>query len=253
MVKTLPPAKANGKATKTKAAPKTTGRKSRVDLPVESTLSVAPLNVGRMTLTLVGTSPLVVHNFDEKSRREMLESQTGNKKQSKEPRCPMEEYLHAIYWVEGAPPKPSIDEATGVKTFDDKEVAKALKAGKFGIPATGFKNAIISACRNTELTMTKMRQTVFVNGTENDDWCIIDSKQLPEMDNRICRLANKTPIERFRPKWNSWKTHVKVAWDLGSMSQQELINLIQAAGFYVGVCEGRPEKSALGWGRFEIQ
>jgi hypothetical protein len=35
------------------------------------------------------------------------------------------------------------------------------------------------------------------------------------------------------------------------VSEQQLDALMDAAGFGVGICEGRPEKqSALGWGRF---
>lgn len=217
-------------------------------------VAIQPLNIGHLRLTLKGTSPLVVHDFDEKSRQEMLDKQT-KKQQAKvrDTRCPEEEFLNAIYWAEGSrPPQPNINKETGEKTYDIKVVAKALKEGTFVLPASGFKNATISAARNTDMTMTMLRQSIFVNGVDDPDWCVIKSPSIPKMDARICRLPNKTPIERFRPKWEEWSTVIRVDFDKGLLSADAVVNLLTIAGFFVGVFEGRPEKSALGWGRFEV-
>jgi hypothetical protein len=36
------------------------------------------------------------------------------------------------------------------------------------------------------------------------------------------------------------------------VSREQLLALVDQAGWGVGICEGRPERSsALGWGRFE--
>ncbi len=229
---------------------------NRIKEILETTvIKVRPLNLGRMKLMLKGTSPLVVHNFGTSSRRRMLDKQTKTNPQTKpDARCPEEEYLEALYWVDGEPPKPHLNKDTGERSYKPGEVVKALKKGTFGVPAAGLKNAIISACRNADLTMTMMRQAVFVNGIEDPDWLIIKSPNLPEMDSRICRLAGKakTPQERFRPMWKTWELEIRCEWDKGLISQEQLVNLIAIAGFFVGLCEGRPERSSLGWGRFEV-
>ena len=221
-----------------------------------TTITVHPLNLGRMKLTLQGTSPLVVHNFSEASRRHMLEKQMKkDAKKNPDPRCPEEEFLQALYWIDGSPPKPQVNKETGERSYKEGEVIKALKKGTFGVPAAGLKNALISACRNTDLTMTMMRQAVFVNGIEDPDWLIIKSPRLPEMDSRICRLSGtaRTPQERFRPMWKTWELEIRCEWDRGLLSEEQLVNLIAISGFFVGLCEGRPERSSLGWGRFKVQ
>ena len=242
-----------GKKTKGNGKPRGQNRVANLVSPTK--IVIQPLNLGRLKLKLRGTSPLVVHNFSRKSRIEMLERQMqSGAVKSREPRCPEEEFLQAIYWVDGDPPTPHVNEETGARTYRPGEVIAALKAGTFGMPASGLKNAIISACRNTDMTMTQMHQTIFVNGFDDPDWLLIDSKKLPEMDSRICRLAGKarTPIERFRPMWKQWETTIRVEWDRGLLSEEQVVNLISIAGFFVGLCEGRPEKSSLGWGRFEV-
>lgn len=230
------------------------GKVNRIADVTKTTVKIQPLNVGRLTLNLKGTSPLMVHNFDAKSRAAMLANQTGqNKKTAKEPRCPEEEFLGAFYLIEGKMPKPKIDESTKQKTFDPKEMAKFCKESKFGVPITGFKNAIISACRNTDFSMAQMKQTLFVKGIDERDWAVIKGST-PVMDNRICRLAGaaRTPIERFRPRWDEWSTTIQMEFDANMMTADEVANLVAVAGFYVGICEGRPERSSIGYGRWEL-
>ena len=200
----------------------------------EVVLGIQPLNIGNATFHLRGTSPLVTHNFDAKSRAEMLETQ----------------FLQAFYWIgDSAPPEPE-EIVDDIPQYDEKKVAACIKKAKFGIPIAGFKNAMVSACRNTALTMKEMMQQIFVSGAEYPEWALI--KGAPAMDSRICRLPNKTPVERFRPMWMAWETDIRVEWDKNKMTGDQVANLLAIAGYYVGVCEGRPEKSALGWGRWEL-
>ena len=219
-----------------------------------TTVKIKPLNIGRMTLNLRGTSPLMVHNFDDKSRRQMLEAQTKTKKAAKEPRCPTEEFLGAFYLLDDAKlPQPTVNDETKEKSYDPKVVAKFLKDTEFVVPITGFKNAIIAACRNSDFTMTQMRQSLFVTGAKYRDWAVIEGC-IPQMDSRICRLAGaaKTPIERFRPRWDEWGTQINFEWDANLMTADQVANLVSIAGFYCGVFEARPSCSAIGYGRFEI-
>ena len=222
--------------------------------PEQTVVKIQPLNIGKLTFKLRGTSPLVVHNFGDKSRKQMLEAQRSTNKAKKEPRCPTEEFLDAFYLLDGKLPLPKINDETKQKSYDEKQVAKFLKTATFGLPITGFKNAIIAACRNTDFTMSMMKQTLFLSGVEHHDWAIIQSKNPPIMDSRICRLAGaaRTPIERFRPMWNDWETTINVQFDANQMSPDQVANLVSIAGFFVGVFEGRPERSSLGWGRFEL-
>lgn len=215
-------------------------------------LTIQPMNIGRLLFKLNGISPLVTHPFDEKSRLEILEKQTGKtKKAARDKRSPEDEFLRSFYWVDGAPPKPDrIDD--GVPVYEQKTIQKALDKGKFGIPITAFKNAVISACRNTDIKMTQVKQMVFITG-EHPDYAIIHSPNVPALDARTVRVNNKTPMERFRPKWDEWSTTIEVEFDANQLSRNQVVNLVNIAGYYVGVCEGRPEKSSLGWGRFEVQ
>lgn len=230
-----------------------TGNGSSEPKPTGGKVAVVihPPKLGRLQFRLVGSSPLVVHNFDAKSRQEMLEKQMrAQTKTKRAPRSPQEEFLGSFYWVDCAPPPCDWEDDDGPH-WKPETIAKALKNATFGIPVTGFKNAMISAGRNTDLPMTIIRQTIFVSGAKHKDWAIIDGAAT--LDARICRLQKKTPIERFRGMFAEWSTDINIEFDANMLNASQVANLLAVAGYYVGVFEGRPERSSLGWGRWTVE
>jgi hypothetical protein len=56
----------------------------------------------------------------------------------------------------------------------------------------------------------------------------------------------------YRPQYTEWQLRIEVEFNPRLVSEEQLLALVDQAGWGVGICEGRPEKSsALGWGRFQ--
>ncbi|MCS7311218.1 MAG: hypothetical protein NZ741_13460, partial [Armatimonadetes bacterium] len=73
------------------------------------TITLEPINIQRIELTIVGDSPLLVHKFSEKMRKAMLEKQNKQKTSGREDRNPEEEALQCMYLTEdGRPGFPAI-------------------------------------------------------------------------------------------------------------------------------------------------
>lgn len=241
-------------ATATRKASKNGAAKAKEEtryIEPDKSIFIQPLNTAMIRFKLEGASPLVLHAFGAKARMQMLEQQMGKKKSPvREARCPEEEYLNAFYWIDPTePPEPDKVE-NDIKYYDKKRIDKILENATLGMPVTGIKNAMISAARNTSLKMTALRQQLFVTSPDHHDMVIINGK--PQMDNRIVRVGKKQPMERFRPMFVEWSTEVNVEWDANVLNADIIGNLLAIAGHYVGLCEGRPEKSALSWGRFKV-
>jgi len=239
---------------KTATAKNRVSANGRDTAQAKRTIGIEPLNIGKIDVAIKSLSLLCVHKFDEKSKTQMLEKQmkSAKSKQAKEARCPEQEFLGALYWAEGEPPEGNYDEESKTWAYDPKVVAKSLKSGVFGVPITGFKNAMISACRATDFTMTEMKQLIFVESPEHHDLAIIKSDSPPEMREDMVRLATGTPMVRFRPYWPTWSTTLRITYNANMVSDSQVLNLLNLAGYSVGICEGRPEKSSLGWGRFTV-
>lgn len=194
----------------------------------ESKLMIPPIKKAVAVVTIVGDSPLLVNKFSEKSKREMLEKQTKKAKGAKEARDPMAEIEAATY---------------------------RLPNKKFGIPASGLKNCAVSACKFIDgVPMTRAKGAFFV--MEDADGLVeLKTDSGLEIDERMVAIGpfgKKTKMSRFRPRFDDWSVTFKVLYDPDLLSAEQLLNLYERAGFSVGLCEYRPEKSGS-MGMFHVK
>lgn len=170
-----------------------------------------------LTVPIVGTAPLLVHKFSEKAKRQMLDNMQGRKspKQAKDPKS---EYEAAFYH---------------------------LKDGAYGFPAIAFKAATVSASRfyGKSVTMTSLRQFVFVHGEPSEDGQqMVRITGEPTMREDVVRVGMGGTDLRYRPQFTEWSTVLEVTYVTSALTRDSLLSLIDAGGLGVGVGEWRPEK-----------
>lgn len=184
-----------------------------------------------MLVPIRGTSPLIVHRFSEKAKRQMLDAMQGKKK-VKTIRDPQADYEESFYrWT---------DPTTG-------------EAG-YGFPIIAFKAATIGAARlyDKSITMTGLRQQLFFRGVLGDDGQqVVILEGEPHMREDMVRLGMSGTDLRYRPVFNQWATTLEVTFIKSSISKESVLSLIDAGGLSVGVGEWRPERKG-DFGTFEI-
>ena len=208
----------------TKKAAKTESGPIRIVKPQPTVLSVR----------LVGETPLVVHQFDNKT---LLEQTEKTKSKNKAPRDAEKQFENGFY--------------------------RSTDGGRDYIPAAAVKGAMVSACRFLDdVPMTQARGLLFVHSQAQDDRGrdLVEVKspdggELWEMAEHMVRLSGigRTPDIRWRPMARQWQIDVDVEFNAAFIRAEDIINLMMIAGSHVGLCEGRPEKSNLGWGRFRVE
>jgi hypothetical protein len=172
-----------------------------------------------------GTSPLIVHNFSEKSKRQMLEAQQG-KKRLKDIRDPQAEFEAAFYRINNP--------VTGELSY--------------GFPVTAFKAATIGAARfyDKSVSMTALRQFMFMRGilTDGDPQQLVEITGEPRMREDVVRLGgpSRSADLRYRPEFPVWSAVLEVTFVTSSISLGSVLSLIDAGGLGIGVGEWRPEK-----------
>jgi hypothetical protein len=123
----------------------------------------------------------------------------------------------------------------------------------------GVKKAIVSAATAfDDMTKVALRQAVFVKPTADPASMLVpieDHSGKPcrgEMQEDAVTIGINTRDLRYRAVYRDWQLRVTVDYNRRLVSAEQLMALVDQAGFGVGLCEGRPEKSsALGWGRFQ--
>jgi hypothetical protein len=188
-------------------------------------IDLQKLDIRVIRLTLVGDTPLIVKRFGEKAREAMEKKQVGGiTNPTKELRIPEEEC-----------------EACKYKTRD----------GRDGIPASGIKNAMLTATRatNKKVTKTFLSQAVHVLGD------IIPLRgSAPRMrDKDIGKVGiGKTPMPIYRPEYEKWEVDVDIKYNAAIINPSLIVNLLDLAGFGVGLHEWRPEKRGTN-GMFHVK
>ena len=68
----------------------------------ETVVEILPIDIRMAEITVVGDTPLIMHKWSEKAKREMLEKQMKvAKTKGKDAKSPVADFIDSIYWLEG--------------------------------------------------------------------------------------------------------------------------------------------------------
>lgn len=184
-----------------------------------ATMEIPPIEIKTYHVRIVGDSPLIMHAWSDKAKKEMLDKQMGKARAKKEPKDPERDYEEAFY---------------------------RLPDGRPGFPSIAFKAAAVSAARQVEgLTMTFLRGAFHINGE------LVPIEGDPELREDTVRVGMGTADLRYRPEFKQWSATLPIRLNSRAMTLEQLIHLINQAGFSVGVGEWRPEKDGA-YGMFHV-
>jgi hypothetical protein len=147
-------------------------------------ITLPKLDIGLVDITVAGETPLIVHAWSAKAKREMLDKMMGVPKPgTKPPKEPLTEFQESLYRLEDGQP------------------------------------------------LMSRHDLVRIAGSE------------PEMREDPVRLNGVTADLRYRGQFWPWHVKLTIAYNKGVLSLDEIVNLINIAGFAVGIGEWRPEKN----------
>lgn len=198
----------------------TNGKTAAVKEPATPpVIHIARLKRETMLVPILGTSSLIVNQFPEKAKRQMLDNMQG-RKNPREIRDPQREYESAFY---------------------------RLLDGTAGIPAIGFWQATIGGARfYANVKMTEARQYIFPFKGERGEGgssLVRITGSDPYMREDVVTVGRGGTDLRYRPEWVEWSTTILVTFAASVISKDSVLSLIDAGGMGVGVCEWRPEKN----------
>ena len=180
---------------------------------------VPGIDLRTLQVRVIGDSQYVSHKWSEKAINMIKDKQGGKPKQGKGVKVPTEEYKAAFY---------------------------TTPEGKFGIPSIAFKQAMVSAAKDVDLKMTDMRRRFHIR---NDLVEIVSDE--PVMRQDMVRVGMGVADIRYRPEFNNWHVDLIIDYNASVITPGQILNLLNVAGFGVGVGEWRPEKNGQ-WGRFHV-
>jgi len=207
-------------------------------------IEIRPLDIKRVKVRIVGDTPLIVHAWSEKAKRQMLEAQMKTTKtKAKEVRNPFDDFIQSLYWLEGKP-----EEST------EEAFEEAVKNGaKWGFPVGAIKQAGNSAAYRMGWVKNQMqlRGSYFLQ-TEYGDMAEIKGF-IPEMREDMVRIGMGSADLRYRGEFKNWYMDMTLEYNAsGDMTLEQILNVINAGGYTCGIGEWRPEKDGS-FGKYHIE
>lgn len=199
------------------------GRVNRIK-EIEQTVRLKEISVREYEIEIVGMSPLIQHRWSEKALTMIREKQQGKKTKARDVREPELEAEAATYRTED---------------------------GKYAVPAMALKAAIITAAhKDIGIEKTLVRKALFIDCPA--DMMLPMECSAPHVREDAVRVGQGSADLRYRPQFDQWSVKFCVHVDTDLLQPADVYNLIDRAGFGVGICEWRPEKGGE-FGRFRVK
>lgn len=232
---------------------------------------INPLEMNVVKVKIVGDTPLIMHAWSVKARREMLEKQLNlTKTKARDVKNPVEDFCTSAYWLTPMPTE-----------FEPEIVDAAMETGRFGFPVTGFKQATLSASSrlgwgiaktvlNTaffieknapgyysgELKLSKDKKSLVTVPNVFLTFPMIEIfSDKPVMREDMVRVGgiSKSADIRYRSEFRNWWAEAEISYNAkGPITIDQILNALNAAGRVGGVGEWRCEKGG-DYGSFHVE
>lgn len=204
----------------------------------EEHISIPAIDICHATIKVVGDSPLIMHKWSEKAKKEILDKQMKKaKSKGHDAKDPVRDFIDSMYWLEGEP-----EEKT------EEGFAEAIKNGaRFGFPSVAFKAAAVAAGYRAGVT----KNMVMMNGAFHIDGEFVEIHGTPDMREDMVRVGMGVADIRYRGEFKDWYAVFDVKYNASVLSLEQLCNLFNLGGFACGLGEWRPEKGGVN-GMFHI-
>lgn len=222
---------------KLKSAIDADATKSKAKTTAAAKVKIKPPNMQIGKALIRGLTPYVQNRMSSENREKMQQKQ------------------------EEGSAKGRVKRAKPPKDFDRvyKGSMHVSRQGWYGIPSGGLRQAMIDACRLTEMDMTraKMCLDVIADGLdkENSEPLTKITSGEPRMFIDRVRVGISQTDLAARAMFEEWEAVVTLEWDADIFDAEDVINLLARAGLQVGIGAGRKlskNSGGTGKGKFEV-
>lgn len=181
---------------------------------------IQPIKVGRIKVPIIGKTPLLMDRLPDEVKKEIVAKQSGlgkgNKKKTRDLKAETKEAIHIT------------------------------ASGKVGFPAFGFKKGMMEC---TSFVGDKQFSKKLVSGAVKI--MNVEEGLIPiSFDKQTVLEHNIGAQTKFTPAFHGWSCMLDIQYDQNNISDQDIITLLNYAGFYNGIGSWRPKGGGGGSGEY---
>lgn len=198
-------------------------------------ITLKKINVKHAKVTIIGDGTLCLNKMNDVTVRALTDERKNKSKSLEKPNM-WEEIITAIHWRDGKP-----------KDFSEEGLYKALKENAPCITAFGLKKSFGDAVVRNGIDKYRTKFDASVNIIAENGLVPIKFAQY-SIDEKLMSPKKGSPVLVHLNRFSGWSAEVEIDFVESIYSLEQIINIINLAGFGIGIGSGR----SSGYGRYHV-
>lgn len=199
-------------------------------------ISVNKINVSRTKVTIIGDGDLCLNKMNDVAARILTDQRKDKAKSLNKPNM-WEEVITALHWRDGKP-----------KDFSEEGLYRALKENAPCISAFGLKKSWGDAVVRNAIDKYKTKFDASINIISTGGIVPIKFSNYT-LDEKLMSPKKGSPVLVHISRFSGWSAEVEIAFTENTYSLEQIVNIINLAGFGIGIGSGR----SSGYGRYHVE
>lgn len=200
------------------------------------TIEIKRIDVKQVTVKIVGDGDLILNKMNDVSARQLTD-QRKNKAKDLEVPNEWEQIITALHWRDGKP-----------TDFSEQGLIDALKNNAPCITAFGLKKSFGEAVVRNEIDKFKTKFDPSVNIIAKGNLIPIKFTE-HYIDEKLMSPVRGKPVLVRMNRFSGWSAEFTIQFTENVYSLEQIINIINLAGFGLGIGSGRTS----GYGRYHVE
>lgn len=185
---------------------------------------IPALKKERVKIKVRGITPLIMNKHSEEAQKKIEDKEQGRATKGRGTRDPRAEYEAALHRIDGN--------------------------GRYGFPAAGFRLGMVRVGKLLGINMIDGQQMFHILAENKENLVEIISDPPVMVDDWINVKRGGADI-RYRPYFYNWSAEVPIVYDPDLISLEQIVNLLNHAGWKIGIGDWRPAKNGTN-GMYEV-
>lgn len=202
----------------------------------KETIELKPLNNKFMEVTIVGDSDLVLNKMNDVNAKILIDKRKDKAKDTEKPNI-WEGIITSMHWYNGKPTE-----------FSEESLMVALKENAPCITDFGLKKSFGDAVVRNEIDKYSTKFNANVNLLNKGGLVPIKFAE-HFIDEKLMSPKKGSPVLVHLNRFSGWSATFTVSYMESVYSAEQIINIINLAGFGIGIGSGRTS----GFGRYHVE
>jgi len=202
----------------------------------ENTIEVKAINPRRVIVTIEGDSDLILNKMNDVSTRQLIDQRKDKAKDLTKPN-EWEQVITAMHWLNGKPTE-----------YSEESLVDALQNNAPCLTAFGLKKSFGQAVVRNEIDTYATKFDASVNVIGKGDGLVPIRFAEHHIDEKLMSPKKGSPVLVRLNRFSGWQADIEISFIENVYSQEQVINIINLAGFGLGIGSGR----SSGYGRYHV-